>query len=285
MLKYFSNVLKLTNSNEVIKKEDILKSLNDTTVNIEELAKETKMLKTINVKRLPSEKVDAAYSLLSKGGFTGDVSASLKKLDYIVKDVRSGVSELILTISGLPNDHILAKTMSPKEAAALDLGYVITNIVPVLTALMHGVVYRLSGSESVYSAKDKDIDGVVSRGRITIQGILKKPLYKRVKELDELSTDIASTDKDSLTMSDNRFVGIMHDFEGNPIYHIRRWWLNREFEQYKRDEYEHKLLSIKLMELKEQERGSEPPANVAAQIKYYEEQVRLKEAEIEDFRR
>lgn len=61
-------------------------------------------------------------------------------------------------------------------------------------------------------------------------------------------------------------------FIGNPIYHIRLWWVDRQIAAYENLKQKKQLLELKVMELKLREQNENDPA-LRKQIEYYEDKI------------
>lgn len=69
-------------------------------------------------------------------------------------------------------------------------------------------------------------------------------------------------------------------FLGNPIYHIRMWLIDKDFEKIEILEQKKQLIELRLMELKLDAEGKKDP-NLTQQIRYYEDKLSGIEYEIE----
>lgn len=69
-------------------------------------------------------------------------------------------------------------------------------------------------------------------------------------------------------------------FIGNPIYHIRMWLIDRDFQKIEILEQKKQLIELRLMELKLEAQGQKDP-NLNKQIQYYEDKLSGIEYDIE----
>lgn len=108
-----------------------------------------------------------------------------------------------------------------------------------------------------------------------------------VKDLPKVATIPAKVDPSKISMFE-KLVGKSgksinlpntQGFNGNPVYSIRMWLVDREIAKYESLKEKRKLIDLKLMELKVQETGDENPA-LRKQIEYFEDKISKVEYEI-----
>ena len=120
-----------------------------------------------------------------------------------------------------------------------------------------------------------------------------KGLSKIVKELPRVSDEIVYREDAKPSMMDKLFKSKgkllslpVSGFNGNPIYHIRMWLVDKEMERYELLKEKKKLIELKLLDLKLQAQNESDP-KLKTQIEYYEDKIgkleyNIKEIEDDD---
>lgn len=124
---------------------------------------------------------------------------------------------------------------------------------------------------------------------VTLYKAYSKPIDKILIEIAKMSDEEIPSELDQvlLEMKEKQLAknGSLpnlpySNFIGNPIYHIRMWLIDKDFQKVESLKIKKQLIELKLMELKLEQNGEKDPA-LSKQIKYYEDKLAGIEYEIE----
>lgn len=112
---------------------------------------------------------------------------------------------------------------------------------------------------------------------------------KTITKLGKVSSAIIDMDDGKYSMLDklitstgvNVNLPTASGFIGNPVYHIRMWFVDREVDKYESLKDKKRLIELKLSELKLSE-SNEHDSSISGQIEYYENKLTKIEEDIRD---
>jgi len=281
---YMLNAFSLLGRGNVIKTTDLIKSLKTNIERVKNVKDDFNVLYKIDDKKLLKEDVREAVVLFTQSGIEGkNLSTVLKNAITVAIDLAEISEELIDAIEKDKAKFFILDTLSPRQSAILMYGQRLMNGGLLLAQLCILTTYKLQHQEVMYKSKESDMQSAIVKFSPAMRNINRKFGKQKIKEIAKLSNE--HTEEKDLTLNDKHFVmpGVSK-FSGNPIYHIRLWWLDGEFNDYEKNKYERKLLTLKLAELEMKASSEEPPMHIQEQIAYYEDEIHKLDVSIKEFR-
>jgi len=184
------------------------------------------------------------------------------------------------------NDYITSKGSTAKDLTIMKLVTDIGSLVFYIQDLNYFIL--VNGQEtSLPKIKMREIRAN-SGSFVNLFLAFHKDFSKYVKEISRVSSDTVYNESavpsmmDRLFKSNGKLLTLpISGFNGNPIYHIRMWLVDKEIERYELLKDKKKLIELKLLELKLAEQQESNP-KLKKQIEYYEEKVSRLEYNIKD---
>lgn len=205
-----------------------------------------------------------------------------KLLNNIVKEQKN-ITNLI---DKELNDYITSKGSTAKDLSIMKL---VTDISSIVFYIQDMCYYILVDDKDTSLPKIRLNDiRKYSGSYINLFPVFYKDFSKYVKDISKVSEETVyrETPKvimmDMLFKSSGKFLKLpASGFNGNPIYHISMWLVDKEIERYELLKDKKKLIELKLLELKLQEQNESNP-KLKTQIEYYEEKISKLEYNIKE---
>lgn len=281
---FIKDAMSILQRGEVVDTADLISKLQESRDSLKDLKDKINALRTVNVGNLDKKLVNEAVTLMAISGLEArDFKTGVKALLETANSVDEAAGRLIDVIGKLSEKKFMLKTLTPKQSAIILYGQRITNATTLLNELTLLITYRLLGDPFIYKAREREFIETTKHEGQAIASFKRNIVKNVIKQLSSLSDDPETVESPSLLDRLFKIPG-KRNFTGNPIFHIRKWWLDRQFEAYERNKVEKKLLGLKLAELKIVASGEAPPINIQEQIEYYEEQIQKYDRKIEEFR-
>lgn len=286
IVRYLKEARSLLTRADVIKTSDLIKSLEEAIEHSQDNLSNLEKIESLDLKNISKVRKDNVVNYFNLSGIKSkDLKDALRKGREVNQAIIEGCKEIIDIIVSDGSKYYMLETLTPRESAILIFGQRLVNASRLVTQLILLSVYELQQDEFIYSKKKDDLVKALQSNSIVISSLRRDVVKKQMKKIKNLS-DEPIRDESELTIKDKTFnIYGKSEFTGNPIYHMRRWWADREYEDYERNKYEKKLMQLKLAELQMVAQGENPPINIQEQIEYYEEQVNKYERKIEAYRR
>lgn len=167
-----------------------------------------------------------------------------------------------------PADHI-----SSKQKSILSL---IDEIVEFYEAIYQFTDFFYNNAlGSKESSSIINIVGESSKGLSNNFGILLTLMLDK----NYIQVKLNSTENEEITYTLNEDTDNVKNFVGNPIYHLRLWWLNLSKDTLRLANERKNLIELKLQQLKLKQNNDFDP-KLAKQIKFYEDELELTERKI-----
>ena len=264
-----------------IKKEDVLKNFRNTLITIEQevIPSYDAMIKN-----------EKSLSLLKSNGFINKLGILtgfnkkalegtrdffnniLKNEQKIAKLIKKDLSDFVTPTMATARDVAILKMLSDISSAtifSLDYNYFIllnggkneTNLPKIKLSMIEQNLKPFASIIKNYSDLTKTINGL-----------------GKISKLSLHINDGKKSMLENLIMRDGSRVSLpdTNGFIGNPIYHIRIWFVDREMDKYESLKDKKRLIELKLMELRMEEEGENNP-KLRKQIEYWEDELSKKE--------
>jgi hypothetical protein len=260
--------------NHTTKKDDVLEEINNTkqVINDDLLPSLKELLKLVDgdVKIADEAKLKKLFEA------TGSKE---KKLKRYVSELYSFVEELGTGMTMLENvakaempTILTDKTTTARAGAIMGTMTNISSVTLFIPDIILFILYSVNGEKILYNRKEKDILlGAYSYSVIfkEYRGNMKK-LVTSIKHLSDTVVD------DKLTImasaNDKKFRLPRNGFSGNPIYHIRLWFVDREITKYESLKDKKELTKLKIADIKARQLDT-PNPSLQKQIEYYEDKL------------
>ena len=264
-----------------IKKEDVVKNLDDITTAIKE-----EVIPTLDVviKNSDLEVINKSKYVKSLM-ITSDIKAKdgrdlFVKIKGIFVNINKSLSNLeTLVVDELP-DIVSDKTITVKDAAILKTISDIGNMALYASDFAYFVI--IDGDPNNTEFPKKKINDILHNlptygSMLKIYGNNFNKTIENIKKLPDIKLTLDNKKANMLekiVSKDAKLVDtpIASGFNYNPIYHVRMWLVDVEMLKYERLKDKKKLIELKLMELKLKAKN-ESNDKLTKQIEYYEEKL------------
>lgn len=269
-----------------IKKEDVVKTLDFVFNNISQdvLPTLTDVIENADIKLIENSKILKNLSTFA------DMRAKnnkefLVKLKAIFEDFSSNYKLFATTVDNELNDIVTNSATTPKDSAILK----IINDIGAMNIFILDLLYIIimdKENSVLPSIKVKTVEANIPDFAQSLK-FYSKDFEKIIKDIPKLSDTIMNINdgKESMLSGVLQHIGLLtllpqtNGFINNPIYHIRMWMVDREVAKYESLKDRKKMIELRLLELKLEDKG-ESDAALQKQIQYYEEKINKLEYEI-----
>ncbi|RKY55557.1 MAG: hypothetical protein DRP93_03115 [Candidatus Neomarinimicrobiota bacterium] len=231
---------------------------------------------------LEDSEVDPKVVSVLEGLGLGDKLSPAEKLTVLknfTESVLSQESTLRSLIDDIPK-HMTDKTMSLKTATVLEIVNDLNTIGSFLTDITLSVTFALSGQDYFNSKRLSKFTKSKYYFKILFLEY-KNNLASKLKEVTQLSEmEVKNMTSGDMTKEDKNFTLPMNGFVGNPIYHIRKGWVDLEIWRINRLKVKKQLFEAKMIELRTRESKGEIK-DASKQVDYYQKQVETIEYKID----
>ena len=182
---------------------------------------------------------------------------------------------------------ITDKTMTAKSAVCVRILTDINSMCSYVLDLLYFIIVDEKVSE-LPKIKFKRI----KEGMVIFTDLFKTYGYefsKTIESVNEVSDEIIRKDATNSTLVDAMLSSTgksiklpLSGFIGNPIYHVRMWFVDRASKKYESLKVKKQLIELKLMELKLDANNNSDPS-LTKQIQYYEDKLANIEYNIEKY--
>ena len=229
---------------------------------------------------LNKNKTLTAINKLSNTRFTDNVDL-INKIKEFFLEIQDNKDTLIATIKSNCPSVITVKTLTFKQAATLkvvndltSMSLFVLDLVNAFLALETG-----NGTSNLSKAQLASLDAC-SRDFVAVFDSYYKKLNKLIKDLKDVSAELINQSESDATnniisSTNGKHVDLPSDtngFLGNPIYHIRMWFVERSLAKLQILEDKKKLIELRIQQIRANEKNL-PDEQIAKMINYYEEEL------------
>ena len=269
------------NTFHTIKKEDVVKNLDDIATAIKE-----EVLPTLDVviKNSDLEIINKSKYIkpimITSGIKAKDGRELFVKIKGIITNINKALGNLeTLVLDELP-DIVSDKTITVKDAAILKTISDIGNITLFTSDVAYLILIDGNVNDTEFPKKKINdvIDGIPTYGNmLKVYGSNFNNKLENIKKLPD--TKLVLDNKkanmlEKIVSKNAKLIDVPNasSFNGNPIYHVRMWLVDIEMLKYERLKDKKKLIELKIMELKLKAKN-ESNDKLTKQIEYYEEKL------------
>ena len=229
---------------------------------------------------LNKNKTLTAINKLSNTRFTDNVDLINKIKEFFI-EIQDNKDTLIATIKSNCPSVITVKTLTFKQAATLkvvndltSMSLFVLDLVNAFLALETG-----NGTSNLSKAQLASLDAC-SSDLVAVFDSYYKKLNKLIKDLKDVSAELinqseSDTTNNIISSTNGKHVDLPSDtngFLGNPIYHIRMWFVERSLAKLQILEDKKKLIELRIQQIRANEKNL-PDEQIAKMINYYEEEL------------
>lgn len=229
---------------------------------------------------LNKNKTLTAINKLSNTRFTDNVDL-INKIKEFFLEIQDNKDTLIATIKSNCPSVITVKTLTFKQAAILkvvndltSMSLFVLDLVNAFLALETG-----NGTSNLSKAQLASLDAC-SRDFVAVFDSYYKKLNKLIKDLKDVSAELinqseSDTTNNIISSTNGKQIDLPSDtngFLGNPIYHIRMWFVERSLAKLQILEDKKKLIELRIQQIRANEKNL-PDEQIAKMINYYEEEL------------
>lgn len=274
----------------ITKKEDLLKTWTATITAIS-----TEVLPSINsiisteeeIKVLNKSEFLTSLRTLSSNKISKNIDY-IKALQLVFNNFVSIESDVNGYINKLPN-AISNDVFSIKDVAIIKL---VQDVSSMALYFMNSLVLMLEYKTNNTTLPKKAVEEILS-GSITFGNLFKfyygKEFATFLKDLPKLPDDKITLEKSNTGLINNFVNNLLggftipmaHNFNGNPIYHIRMYFVDRQMKKLDALKTARELAEYKLLKLKNDKLHTNDKS-LDRQIEYYENKLVGIQAEIKD---
>jgi hypothetical protein len=209
-----------------------------------------------------------------------DINAGIAYLQYFADEVFAGVEELKGYVARELPKRVVVTDMPANYTAALGMATTLSGLIEYFIDELLYLTYTVTGGQFIYKKKDKDFDKARNWFKIAYKQ-MNGNVIERVRSLDNIrELDIDESFLDNATKEESSFDAPLGNFIGNPIFTIRKWWVDQKITRHNARKEKLELLKHKLAELR---MGNNITPKIGKAIKYYEEEIKSYEAQIADY--
>ena len=269
------------NTFHTIKKEDVVKNLDDIATAIKE-----EVLPTLDVviKNSDLEIINKSKYIkpimITSGIKAKDGRELFVKIKGIITNINKSLNNLeTLVLDELP-DIVSDKTITVKDAAILKTISDIGNITLFTSDVAYLILIDGNVNDTEFPKKKIDdiVNGIPTYGNmLKVYGSNFNNKLENIKKLPD--TKLVLDNKkanmlEKIVSKNAKLIDVPNasSFNGNPIYHVRMWLVDVEMLKYERLKDKKKLIELKIMELKLKAKN-ESNDKLTKQIEYYEEKL------------
>ena len=208
------------------------------------------------------------------------VPDALDKVEAFFNDYADALTLLSRKVTKEMPKVLTNRQASGSVAAALHIVNCGTDISLYFADFLFYVIDAISGSGAVVKKRAENVKkNAVNFKLIYIE--FKGEIVKTVKQLDDLSMIVDEMEESSFKNIVLPSIKLpVNGFVGNPIYHFRKWLVERDIEKIEALEDKRRLIRSELDKLRFEEAGEQSP-NVDKAIDYYESKLNKLDREME----
>lgn len=229
---------------------------------------------------LNKNKTLTAINKLSNTRFTDNVDL-INKIKEFFLEIQDNKDTLIATIKSNCPSVITVKTLTFKQAATLKVVNDITSMSLFVLDLVNAflALETGNGTSNLSKAQLASLDAC-SRDFVAVFDSYYKKLNKLIKDLKDVSAELinqseSDTTNNIISSTNGKQIDLPSDtngFLGNPIYHIRMWFVERSLAKLQILEDKKKLIELRIQQIRANEKNL-PDEQIAKMINYYEEEL------------
>ena len=210
------------------------------------------------------------------------IDDALNTLSKEIDDIIVTSNHMINMVSDFSPDYITNRTVSPRIAFVIHISNMITSIALFTPDLLLHLIDKSFDMDGMPKIRRTDIEDNLVNYRVSFNYLRRDRLkvIKEAKELPEVNLDLLDTSK----LDDFRNSHIIRNmpvdgFIGNPIYHFRKYLVDRDVEKFEAITLKTTLLKSKLEQLQMQNDQEDNP-KVAKAIEFLEKEITKNDKEL-----
>lgn len=271
----------LQDMKHTVKKSDIMEQLNNTVLalNNEVLPTVNELLTLVSEKNLSMETLPELSNLNRETFKSKDIKSFVNNIVISIKNLNTISADLISLADKEIPDLLGKDVVTVKQAYLLNVITNITNFTlytPDIVLYIINLIDNKVNNKPLSFVKFKLIEIRTDLNRYGNLLVMFKDSKNIVSEINKLSKDRVLVDsKDNGTfnmLSFSKSKLPLVGFIGNPIYHIRMWFVDAEINKYELLKEKKKLTELKILELKARQNNEVDPKLQKA-VEYQEEKL------------
>lgn len=271
----------LQDMKHTVKKTDIMEQLNNTVLalNNEVLPTVNELLTLVSEKNLSMEMLPELSNLNRETFKSKDIKSFVNNIVISIKNLNTISADLISLADKEIPDLLGKDVVTVKQAYLLNVITTITNFTlytPDIVLYIVNLIDNKVNNKPLSFVKFKLIEIRTDLNRYGNLLVMFKDSKTIIPEINKLSKDRVLVDsKDNGTfnmLSFSKSKLPLVGFIGNPIYHIRMWFVDAEINKYELLKEKKKLTELKILELKARQNNEVDPKLQKA-VEYQEEKL------------
>ena len=229
------------------------------------------------VNNTDNKKVSVLLEDLGLGRRNTDAE-KLEKLLSFSKSIVEHESKLkdMLSTTG---KYLTDKTISVRDSAFLDMLEDLSTMSNYLVDLMLIVAFALGEQDYLEDKRLKKFLGLKKDFNMLFT-IYYNNIDKKLLAISKASSNaVNDLDKSHLDRNDSKLEVVISGFRGNPIYYVRKGWVDIEMWRIRVLQDKKSLFGAKLIELRALQ-DKQPTKDVSKQVEYYKQQIEKTEYKI-----
>ena len=206
-------------------------------------------------------------------------------LDSLTKDIDEIIftsNQMINMVSDFSPTYITNRNVSPRIAFVIHISNMITSIALFTPDLMLHLVDTAFDMDGMPKIRRTNVEENLVQYRVSLNYLRRDMIkvIKEAKELPEVTLDLLDTSTLTNFKNSHLIKNMPVDgFVGNPIYHFRKWLVDRDVEKFEAITLKTTLLKSKLEQLQMQSDKEDNP-RVAKAIEYLEKEINQNDKEL-----
>jgi len=218
-----------------------------------------------------------------------NIGINEETVDEALTTLSKEVDELILTSNHMINmvsdyspEYITNRTISPRMAFVIHISNMLTSVTLFTPDLLLHIIDKSFDMEGMPKIRRTDIEDNMVEYRVALN-YLRRDMLKVIKEAKELpgvTLDLLDTHSLEDFKNSHLITNLPVDgFVGNPIYHFRKWLVDRDVEKFEAISLKTTLLKSKLEQLQMVSNNEDNPRAEKA-IAYLEKAITANDKEL-----
>jgi len=210
-------------------------------------------------------------------------------VDEALATLSKEMDELILTSNHMINmvsdyspEYITNRTVSPRMAFVIHISNMLTSVALFTPDLLLHIIDKSFDMDGMPKIRRTNVEDNMVEYRVALNYLRRDMLkvIKEAKELPQVTLDLLDTDSLDDFKNSHLITSLPVDgFVGNPIYHFRKWLVDRDVEKFEAISLKTTLLKSKLEQLQMASNNENNPRAEKA-IAYLEKAITANDKEL-----
>ena len=210
------------------------------------------------------------------------VDEALAKLAKEMDELIITSNHMINMVSDYSPEYITNRTVSPRMAFVIHISNMLTSVALFTPDLLLHIIDKSFDMDGMPKIRRTNVEDNMVEYRVALNYLRRDMLkvIEEAKELPQVTLDLLDTDSLDDFKNSHLITSLPVDgFVGNPIYHFRKWLVDRDVEKFEAISLKTTLLKSKLEQLQMVSNNEDNPRAEKA-IAYLEKAITANDKEL-----